>query len=275
MSNPVRWKLDGENCTAYLSKSSDSSNLHGHQHFLITYIVNGCGVQILNEKELPFSAGDMFFLSPLDFHKNTVKKSETFDHFGVKFSFDFLDDKLLELISLRKFPFSVHLSESTQKIVSGLFLQLTEKSSNPNKSKFDILYMQSVVRLFFLLAMNESPEIVVDHNSEFIEKTFKFIYRNLDRTITIADISAYVGYSPNHFNTKFQKETGLPFSSYLRQLRLEYAKKLLHSEKKSITDISLEAGFGTSQLFSRLFRQKYSMSPREYRKSVNKNKADE
>ena len=72
MSIPTRWQLEKDICDAYEAKEHTSSALHGHYHFLLIYITRGRGVQTLNGSEIPFGEGDMFLLSPADFHKNTV-----------------------------------------------------------------------------------------------------------------------------------------------------------------------------------------------------------
>ena len=67
-------------CDAGKVTGRSSSVLHGHQYFIMTLVIRGCGVQSINGKDIPFCPGDLFLLSPADFHYNTLAEGETFDY---------------------------------------------------------------------------------------------------------------------------------------------------------------------------------------------------
>ena len=64
-------------------------------------------------------------------------------------------------------------------------------------------------------------------------------------------------------------------TSYIQQLRLEYAAKLLAEQPdKNIVQIAAESGFSTSTYFSDRFRQHFGLSPTYYRKNTLTNNDD-
>ena len=67
----------------------------------------------------------------------------------------------------------------------------------------------------------------------------------------------------------FRKYTGVSPAAYLSGLRLEHAAELLKSPECSITETAFRCGFSNLAYFSRVFRQKYGLSPREYRHNSN------
>ena len=52
---------------------------------------------------------------------------------------------------------------------------------------------------------------------------------------------------------------------YVMEYRLNTAKQLLDDTKMSITDISYHCGFSSNAYFGKIFREKYGMTPLQYR----------
>ena len=63
--------------------------------------------------------------------------------------------------------------------------------------------------------------------------------------------------------------TGLPPQQYLLQMRLSKAAELLKSTSSPIKEIAALSGWENVFYFSRLFRQKYYISPLQYRKEFH------
>jgi AraC-like DNA-binding protein len=76
--------------------------------------------------------------------------------------------------------------------------------------------------------------------------------------------------SKEHVGAIFSKGSNhAKLTSYIQQLRLEYAAKLLMEQpEKSIVQIAAECGFGSNTYFSACFRQYYSMTPSEFRQNT-------
>jgi AraC-like DNA-binding protein len=76
--------------------------------------------------------------------------------------------------------------------------------------------------------------------------------------------------SKEHVGAIFSKGSNhAKLTSYIQQLRLEYAAKLLMEQpEKSIVQIAAECGFSSNTYFSACFRQYYSMTPSEFRQNT-------
>lgn len=55
------------------------------------------------------------------------------------------------------------------------------------------------------------------------------------------------------------------FNQFLNEQRLNYVTVHLECTDESITDICMDAGFESQRTFNRAFRERYRMTPREYR----------
>ncbi|MBF8781840.1 GlxA family transcriptional regulator [Pseudomonas fulva] len=79
------------------------------------------------------------------------------------------------------------------------------------------------------------------------------------------DVARNHGMSIRNFMRRFQGATGDKPLHYLQRLRIETAKGLLSSTRKSIKTISYEVGYDDASFFARLFRQHTELSPNQYR----------
>ena len=267
MSIPTRWQLEKDICDAYEAKDHTSSALHGHYHFLLIYITGGSGVQTLNGREIPFGPGDMFLLSPADFHKNTVEEGQGYDYYGVKFPFELLHGRLSGLIEIGELPIAITVPEAERRGVEDIFRRLIDESAHGAGRIAHKIYLQNMVEELIILALRELPRERPDGSADFLNRSLGYVYSHFHENITVNDVAEHIGYTTNYFNFKFKEAIGVPLGEYMRSLRLTYSENLLKSSDMSVTEIAMESGFGNLSYYSRAFKERYGMSPREYREA--------
>jgi AraC family transcriptional regulator len=92
------------------------------------------------------------------------------------------------------------------------------------------------------------------------------VVANLDGDLSVAALARIAHFSPFHFHRQFRAYTGISVARLVRLLRLRRAAlRLAFSPDQSITDIAFESGFGSTDAFSRAFRQAHGCSPTEFR----------
>lgn len=86
--------------------------------------------------------------------------------------------------------------------------------------------------------------------------------------ITRKTVAAELFTNENYIFQAIRDRQGISFTDYINNLRLEHARKLLYLSKSnpSIEEICQASGFGTRRTFSRLFGERYGMSPSEFRR---------
>jgi len=102
-----------------------------------------------------------------------------------------------------------------------------------------------------------------------IDRAVEFMHSNLDRKITIKDLSAIAHMSITNFTRVFKNDTGKTPMEYLNKIRLERAKRLMMAGDKSITEIAFECGFSSPSYLSERFRKSYKISPSDYLNGLN------
>lgn len=94
-----------------------------------------------------------------------------------------------------------------------------------------------------------------------------YISDNLgDVNLNLDMVANYVGLSRIYFCKLFHKEEGVSFTNYLKNERIERAKKLLISTNMKVFEVSIAAGFSSGKYFGFVFKREVGMTPLEYRK---------
>jgi AraC family transcriptional regulator len=88
----------------------------------------------------------------------------------------------------------------------------------------------------------------------------EYIHSNVDRRISLEELSKEACVSPYHLHRAFQHVFRQTPHAYLTKLRLERAMSLLQSGR-SVTSVTMDIGFTSVSAFSRLFRSRYGMRP--------------
>lgn len=288
MSMPVRWQMqdlidehqkphranqhtDEQHipiCDACLIKERVSSILHGHQHFIMTLVVRGDGIQTLNGEDISFVEDDLFLLSPADFHSNTLPAGKSFDYYRLCFSYELLDARLSGIFAPDRLPLYLHLSADTAALAKDIFAKLVDESENGQERAGHRVYLQALAEQLLILVMREMAPSQVSQPSTPVNRALGYLHAHFHEPISVGDAAAYAGYTPNYFNYCFRNQMGIPFGEYLRNMRLTYAENLLRSSAIPVTEIAFESGFGSLSHFSRSFREKYGCAPQEYRRKL-------
>lgn len=102
-------------------------------------------------------------------------------------------------------------------------------------------------------------------NVSRIERVKNWIVENLENDFSLTDAAKRVGMSPKSFSRFFRKNTGRSFIQFVIELRIGLACRLLVQSEASVAEVCYASGFRNLSNFNRLFRERKSMSPREFR----------
>lgn len=109
------------------------------------------------------------------------------------------------------------------------------------------------------------PENKLFMDVERLMKTSElFLSSNINRKEVANELST----NENYLCSAIKDGCGLSFQNYIYELRLEYARKklLTFNESATIESIALDCGFNSSRNFHRLFKEKFGMTPTEFKR---------
>ena len=110
--------------------------------------------------------------------------------------------------------------------------------------------------------MKESTEKVY---LKRIMNVLVYIQKNLDRELSLEELSKEAYFSQYHFHRVFRALVGETLQEHIRRLRLERAASYLKHTDKQVIDIAFDAGYQSHESFSRAFRTAFDCSPTEFR----------
>ena len=110
-------------------------------------------------------------------------------------------------------------------------------------------------------------QLIKDIIFEKLKHSLRYIEEHYADSIDVDAMAAVSNYSVSHFSKLFKQLTGVSFTQYLKNYRLEAAANRLIHENTKISEIALSCGFSNLSYFSRAFYQKYNMTPSEFRKN--------
>ncbi len=99
-----------------------------------------------------------------------------------------------------------------------------------------------------------------------INQVVDYVEANIDKDIKLQDLAEIACFSQYHFHRIFNmlmKETPKDF---LRRIRVERAALMLKSTEQSMGDIAFYCGFSSQATFSRAFKDRFRVSPSEWKK---------
>ena len=102
--------------------------------------------------------------------------------------------------------------------------------------------------------------------TDLIYRTVSYIAKNYRNTVTLKGMAKDLEVSKYVISRVFSSTFHCNFNTYLNEQRLNAAMFWLENTDHTITDIWLDAGFESQRTFNRVFREKYKVTPRDYRK---------
>ncbi len=102
--------------------------------------------------------------------------------------------------------------------------------------------------------------------SGHVSKCLLYIYEHLYEHITLDSLAKMTELTPSYLSYLFKKETGITVHKFIQDKRLETAKNLLKQNEYTCMDISAMLCFSSQSHFIKSFKEKYGLTPKEYRK---------
>lgn len=249
---------------------------HWHEFYEMTYVVSGRGTHVLNGVPQRLARGSAFLLSPADFHEIVPDANQTLNVYNLIFADKFIRDELLPHIFETASGYTCQFADRECEFIENEYMRIWEESGSWRPDS-GFVVQGAVERLLIDVSRKcrqPQPASPAPQLSDTLKphagvrKSLLYIQHHFRNVISLEEVASHCGMSTNYFSECFRKTTGVAFQVYVKELRLQFAKSLLSTTQLPITDICFASGFNTLPYFERAFKQKFNLSPRNFRKDA-------
>jgi signal transduction histidine kinase/DNA-binding response OmpR family regulator len=131
-----------------------------------------------------------------------------------------------------------------------------------NREKLRFYYSNNIANI-----VNNEDVNFGSSEQNFLRKLNELIALNIDNSIyTVEDLAKDLNISRVQLYRKVKAILGISVSDHINNIRLDKSKEMLLNSNKTISEIAYAVGFSSPNYFSTTFKNKYGVSPKEFKK---------
>lgn len=144
-----------------------------------------------------------------------------------------------------------------------LRLQITDYILKPvDYDEFGTCIDNLKISLFKHKNIGESGE----QEDSTIMSIIRYMQEHLSEEISLNILANQCHLSAQYISQLFKSEVGVNFLTYLMNIRMEHAKKLLLSTTLPIADVSEKCGYSDYRIFTKVFKKSEGSTPSQFRR---------
>lgn len=248
-----------------VKKISRHQSPHLHNSLEIVYVTNGT-LELGEGQELyHMEKGDMGIIFPDVIHHYQVFSTDKSEAVYINVS-PFIVRKFEEILK-NKAPVNPiiekrQLPDEVKRAIDSIM----------NTKQGEIMVAQAYLQIILarcmpILKFTDKSSIESD---DLIYRTVAYVSSNFNRAFSLNDMAKDLGVSKYVLSRIFSKTFHRNFNQYLNEKRLGYATQRLENTDDTITEICMDSGFESQRTFNRVFKERYKVTPSEYRKNQMK-----
>ena len=243
---------------------------HCHDYWEFTVVTNGKLLHKINGTERLVQENTLLVIRPDDGHSLNKAGTEELAYINLGVKKDAFKT-MMKILSSDLYEWFVsqpycefEISKSSVIYYTKMFnlLQSNTQDKSTTEHFLSAIFISVIRELLFCINQSQQTHRYSAIINQFIEQ----MRRPENLTLSIEEIIQQMNYSHCHVIRLFKKETGMTPSQFFSNIKLEHARMLLESTNFSVANIASIVGFSSLGHFTKVFKERYSLPPANYRK---------
>ncbi len=190
------------------------------------------------------------------------------DEFLIQFVHEFMD-----VLSTPKLPelttdmfIKVDLNEITRTYFYSLIPYFTQKMP-PSEKLLELKFKELLLDILSIPSNKQLLAYILHLNDDIKTPIWQIMENNYIYNLTLKEFARISSRSLAAFKREFVEYYHTTPGKWLTGKRLKHAGYLLKTTNQSISEIAFNSGFENNSHFSRIFKEKFGLSPLQYRKN--------
>ncbi len=252
-------------------------HVHSHDCLELFQVLHEGGYLLYNGSKYPLHRGDVWIINNQDYHMsyNTggLQIRVIVFHTDLIWNVSGTDHEYLKaFFDRRKDAVPVLSAETVTACGIDSYIAAIAREWQEKQPGYRVLIRAELLKLLGLIYRCCEQDDRFSHTAPPLWRNYHALLPVIDRidsslphSLSLKEAAAMAHMSESHFAAEFRKITQFSFSRYILEKRLQRACALLTTTRASITEVALQCGFNTISFFNRAFKERFGLSPREYR----------
>ena len=228
-----------------------------HDNIELLYCYEGCGKVLCGPQATDFSDGDIFIVNANVPH--TFCTNDHLQYYCLIIDNSFFVSNGIPISSLyfQKMIRNTALQDSFQQIVDAFDRYNPKEICSAADIRYAVLGLVRILCSRYTVQDEKNSKSV---SNERVKKAIAYIRTNMEKSISLDDISAHVGISKFHLSREFKAFAGMTVIDTVNLIRCTEARRLLKSGS-SVSAAAVSCGFENLSYFSRTFKKYFGELP--------------
>jgi len=235
---------------------------HFHEYYVIGFVENGERRLFCKNREYTIKKGDILLFNPGDNHACVQSDDGTLDYRGVNITKEVMLDLTEEVTGRRELPGfaqNVIFDEEAACCLRSLHEMVMKGSCGFGREESLLLLISRLCQEY-----GQPFERCIPECRDELENACAYMEQHYSQRIYLAEIARRAGLSKSTLLRAFAKSKGVTPYSYLENIRVGKAKRLLEQGVPPI-EAALQTGFSDQSHFTNYFNRFIGLSPGAYR----------
>ena len=222
-------------------------------NYILHYIYSGCGILRIGDTEYTIRSGEIFLIKPNQLAYYEADTENPWLYRWIEFNGS-MSERILSAFD------SPVISDYDDSIIGEKVKEFISMGKIPFETA-----MEKFWAVIAALTMNSTDSVSI-RSRDYVQMAELYIKNNINKKITVNDISAHVGINRSYLSRLFKEYKNISPQQYLATARMNTATQYLKNTDISSVEVAQSVGYSDYHIFNKVFHRYFNTSPSEWRK---------